>query len=1086
MLAVPTPRDTGFGDLLRNLRQDAGQTQRELADLAGLSAGAIRDLEQGRSRGPRPESIESIATALALSSADAETLRAAAMASRAVTTPAASTGGPLRICVLGPLEAWHGEVPVPIGGGPQRILLARLALSAGTTVAQTELVDLLWPYDVPSNAANLLQTRIARLRRLLETGSPAPEVIVGGPAGYRLAVSTESLDLLAFRALTTEAERAEPTTALAKLSQAVDLWRGTTDVELIDTSPLYVAISNEYAATVRTLARSAREAGRPEQALRALRDLAGQQELDEPLHAELIHTLAAADRQAEALVTYDRIRSALAAQLGVDPGEGLRSAHLEVLRRGASAQAERAVVQQTPSAPPDFVGRADELTAICTALSRPGALSSRAVLISGIPGVGKTALALAAAHRLRSQYPDGQLYADLRGADAVAPEPLQILGRFLRALGIPGRRIGTDAAEAAALLRSELADRRMLILLDNAQDAAQIRPLLPGAGGSDVIITCRRRLPDLATTHVVDLEPLPHDDAVRLIAATAGTRRLDDDRSGVSALAEACARLPLALRIAGARLATRRQWTVADLAHRLEDGNRRLTELSLGESSVLSSFDLSYADLSADAQRAFRLCSLHPGDDFSAESAGVLLGIPTAAADRVLEVLLEANMLLQHTKNRFRFHDLLGLYSHRLLADDAEGTAARTRLYTWYLEATTAAMDLVHPELVRLATHPAPGTFFGSRADALDWLDEEITALLAVVRNTAHSDDRSLSWRIVDQLRGYFLLRRHVDGWMPAAQAGLTAAETAGDDAARVTMLISHSQAVGALGRDEEGLADGLTAYSLAVAIGWPAAAAYLAYIIGWFHQLRGELADAELWTHRALEATENDQHGHLRAIVLNSLGMIRLYQGELQEAADLFGAALQVSDTGPDMATLAIRGNLASAVRQLGEADQAAALLSDVLDAHHRRSYPRGELSTLDELARLYVQRGDGPAALQAAHRAYELAVTIQDPAAQAKTAATVAQVQLALGDAPAAVRWIETCLPIARGTYPYLEAEALITLSQARRAIGEPAAATEAAVQAASIAAACGFRLLSEQAALVDVLELGQGSLKVGEQPL
>ncbi|GAA1681216.1 tetratricopeptide repeat protein [Kribbella yunnanensis] len=1064
MLVVPTPRESGFGDLLRNLRQDAGKTQRELADLAGLSTGAIRDLEQGRSRGPKPDSIDALAAALALNTADVEKLRAAAKAGRAVTTPTTDVSGPLRIRVLGPLDVWHGEVAVPIGG-PQRVLLARLALSAGTTVGQAELIDLLWPHDVPSNAVSLLQTRVARLRRLLETGSPAPEVIVGGPAGYRLAVGAESLDLLAFRALTDE-----PAT-LAKLSQAVDLWRGYTDVELIDTSPLYVAIANEYAAAVRTFGRLARETDQPELALRPLRELAGQQELDEPLHVELIQTLAAADRQAEALAAYDRIRSALAGQLGIDPGEGLRAAHLEVLRRGAPP--ERAVVQQTPSAPPDFVGRADELTAICTALARPGALSSRAVLISGIPGVGKTALALAAAHRLRSQYPDGQLYADLRGADAVAPEPLQILGRFLRALGIPGRRIGTDAAEAAALLRSELADRRMLVLLDNAQDAAQIRPLLPGAGGSDVIITCRRRLPDLATTHVVDLEPLPHDDAVLLIAATAGPRRLDDDRSGVSALAEACARLPLALRIAGARLATRRQWTVADLAHRLEDGNRRLTELSLGESSVLSSFDLSYADLSADAQRAFRLCSLHPGDDFSAESAGVLLGIPTAAADRVLEVLLEANMLLQHTKNRFRFHDLLGLYSRRLLADDAEGTAAQARLYAWYLEVTTAAMDLVHPELVRLAAHPAPGTVFGSRAEALDWLDEEVTALLAVVQNPAHSDHRSLSWRIVDQLRGYFLLRRHVDGWLPVTETGLAAAEAAGDDVARVAMLISRSQAVGAIGRDDEALSDGLSGYALAVAIGWPAATAYLAYLIGWLHQLRGKLADADLWTHRALELTENDQHGHLRAIVLNSLGMIRLYQGELQEAADLFGAALQVSDTGPDMATLAIRGNLASAVRQLGESDHAAALLSDVLDAHQRRSYPRGELSTLDELARLYVQRGDGPAALQAAHRAYELAIAIHDPAAQAKTAATVAQVQLALGDAPAAVRWIETCLPLARGTYPYLEAEALITLSRARRAIGEQAAATEAAVQAATIAADCGFRLLGE---LVDVLQLGQ----------
>ncbi|MGW6279104.1 BTAD domain-containing putative transcriptional regulator [Kribbella sp. NPDC055071] len=1060
--------EVDIGGLLRRLRQDGGRTQRELAELAGVSTGAIRDLEQGRSRRPKPESIEAIAAALALSNEDTERLRAAAKAGQAPITSPAAAAGPLRIRVLGPIEVWHGEVFVPIGAGPQRLLLARLAFGAGTTVGQGELIDLLWPDDVPHNAANLLQTRVARLRRVLATGSPATEVIIGSPSGYRLAVDADSLDLLTFRALTIRAMQDDPEAASATLSQAVELWRGTTDVEQIDTSPLYVAISNEYAAAVRTFATVARDIGQPEQALSALRDLTGRHELDEPLHVELIQTLAAADRQAEALATYDRVRSALANQLGIDPGEGLRIAHLDVLRQTASARPGRAVVQQTPSAPPDFIGRADELATICTALAQPGALSSRTVLINGIAGVGKTALALATAHRLRAQYPDGQLYADLRGADASTPEPLQILGRFLRALGVPGRRIGTEAAEAAALLRSELADRRMLIVLDNAQDATQIRPLLPGAGRSDVLVTCRRRLPDLPTACVVNLEPLPHEDAVQLITATAGTRRLDGDRAGVSALAEACARLPLALRIAAARLATRRQWTVADLAHRLEDGNKRLTELSLGESSVLSSFDLSYADLSSDARRAFRLCSLHPGDDFSAESAGVLLGIPTTAADRILEVLLEANMLLQHTKNRFRFHDLLGLYARRLLAEDAEGTAARTRLYAWYVEAVTAAMDLVHPQLVRLGTHPAPGTFFGSRADALDWLDEEVPALLAVVKIAAGSDDRSLCWRIVDQLRGYFLLRRDADGWLPAAQAGLAAAEAAGDDAARVAMLINRSQAVGAIGRDDEALSDGLTGHALAVAIGQRTAAAYLAHVIGWLQLLRGELADADRWIRRALELTEDDRHDHLRAIVLNSLGMTRLYQGELQEAADLFGSALQISDTGPELTTLTIRGNLASAVRQLGATDQAAGLLNDVLDAYHCRSYLRGELSTLDELARLYAQRGDGPAALQAALRAHELAIAVRDPKAKAQTASTVASAHLALGDAPAAVEWVETCLGIARETYPYLEAEALITLSGARRAIGEPAAAIAAAEQAAAIAAACGFRLLGEQAAM------------------
>ena len=219
----------------------------------------------------------------------------------------------------------------------------------------------------------------------------------------------------------------------------------------------------------------------------------------------------------------------------------------------------------------------------------------------------------------------------------------------------------------------------------------------------------------------------------------------------------------------------------------------------------------------------------------------------------------------------------------------------------------------------------------------------------------------------------------------------------------------------------------------------------------------------------RALELTE-DEHGHVRAIVLNSLGMTRLYQGELQEAADLFRSALQIIRAGQETSALAIRGNLASAVRQLGAADQAAGLLSDVLQAYQRRSHLRGELSTLDEWARLYSQRGDGAAALEAALRAHHLAIVVRDPKAQAQSASTVARAHLTLGDTPAAVEWVETCLTIARGMYPYLEAEALITLATARRSTGDSASGIHAAERAASIAASCGFRLLEKQAAAVE----------------
>ncbi|MEO3815628.1 BTAD domain-containing putative transcriptional regulator [Plantactinospora sp. B24E8] len=1077
---------TSFGGLLRAHRRRTGMTQQELAARAGVSTGAIRDLEQGRTRSPKWGSVQAIATALGLSARDVGQLHATAEAQRVHRAEAGPVrAGPLRIRVLGPVEVWHGDVQASLGSDRQRTLLARLALGAGAAAGQDELVALLWQHGEAQNAVSLLHTHVARLRRLLDSDGRTGSVLVGGQAGYRLVVSADHLDLLTFRELVARAAYDAPEAALTRLAEAVALWRGEIDAERVVLSPLYTAVAAEYTNAVRTFATLARDLGRPERALTPLRELADRHELDEPLHVELILTLAASGRQAEALAAYDRIRSTLADQLGIDPGERLRSAQLAVLRqqeRQARRTTGRIAIHQAPAPPPDFVGRADEMDSIETALVRSGQqsgpASSRIVLINGIAGVGKTALALAAADRLRARYPDGQLYADLHGAAATASKPMQVLGRFLRALGVPGRRIGTDDVEAAALFRSELADRRMLVLLDNAHDADQIRPLLPGAGHSDVIVTSRRRMPGLAGAKVVDLEPLDAEEAITLIAATAGAHRTDADPAAARALAEACARLPLALRIASARLATRQAWAIGDLTRRLHDDNRRLSELSTGDSSVLSSFQLSYADLSAAAQRAFRLCSLHPGDDFGADGTAVLLGMPPDEADRVLEDLLEANMLMQYATDRYRYHDLLGLYARQLLAQDTERETARSRLYSWYAEAVTAAMEWVYPQLVRLETHAGRDGFFASGSDALAWLDVELPALVAVVRQTAKSADPALSWRITDQLRGYFLVRRHVDGWLPLAQVGLDAAVRAGDDVARTAMLISRGQALWSVGRDEEALSDCLAGERSAVTIGWTTAAAYLSHHIGWHHLEQGKLADADQWLRRALDLTEDDQLGHVRAVALNGLGVMRLCQGELRDAAELLNAALEINEaTSRETSALANQGNLASALRQLGAEARASELLTKALAGYRKGANLRGELSTLDELSQLHRQRGDATGALEVARRAHDIAVAVHDRKATAQTAATAAQAYLALGDATTATRWFEDSVRIAHNTYPFVEARALVGLAAARLSAGDPASASRTAEQAVAIAGSCGFRLLEERALAALRASTGQG---------
>lgn len=280
-------------------------------------------------------------------------------------------------------------------------------------------------------------------------------------------------------------------------------------------------------------------------------------------------------------------------------------------------------------------------------------------------------------------------------------------------------------------------------------------------------------------------------------------------------------------------------------------------------------------------------------------------------------------------------------------------------------------------------------------------------------------------------------------------------------------MLSSRAQALWSLSRDDEALADDLAAERLAVTAGWTTAVAYLSHQVAWIDLEQGRLADAEERLQRALELTEDDEFGHVRAIALNALAVMRLNQGELRDAADLLGAALAINEaTGGETTALANRGNLASALRQLGEEERAAELLTDILAAYRKTNNPRGELSTLDEWSELHRQRGDAGTALTVAQQAHDMAVALRDRKATAQTAATVAQAHLALGDATAAAQWFEDCLTIAHNAYPFVEARALVGLAAARLSAGDPTSASHTAERAVAIAGSCGFRLLEEQA--------------------
>ncbi|WP_344480252.1 BTAD domain-containing putative transcriptional regulator [Glycomyces endophyticus] len=1058
-----------LGELRRRHRERAGLTQRELAERSGVSLAAVRDLEQGRSGRPRRASARRLASALGLSAEESRTAFGLEGPVSGHARPEAASQ--LVIGALGPLTVWHDGAVVPFAAEKPRSILMRLVLSAGETVGREALMDLVWGERRPATAVNLLYTYIARLRRLIRPGC----AIEAAAGGYRLLAGPERLDLARFRELAAAGRNeTDPERALGLFAAAAGLWRGETDVDALRHDPRMTAVTEEYADLLRDYAATARGLAECEQVLPRLRRLAHRLELHEPLHAELVMTLAAAGRQTEALSAYDRVRASLRDQLGIDPGERLRDAHRGVLRQDLPGvkPLRRNVIRQVPAAPPDFVGRERELAVVTEALG-PGPDGTeppaRVVAVSGPAGVGKTALALQAARLLRDGFPDGQLYADLRGVAGDAIAPLEILGRFLRALGVPGRRVGADEAEAAALLRSELAGRRVLMVLDNARDAAQVAPLLPGTGECAVLVTGRRRFPELVGAVAVDVPVLPAADALDLLAATAGPQRILADPTAARRLAEACGLLPLALRIAGARLATRPAWSAADLVARLRHADRRLSELRAGELGVLASFRIGYRDLGAEAQRAFRWCVMHPGDEFGAAAAAVLLDVEPAAADRVLGELLDANMLLQFTADRFRYHDLLGLYASGLLAEEGpeERDAARSDLHAWLLHCATAAMEWVYPQLVRLAACDDREAVFDSAEAALAWLDEEAPALVALVEQCADTAERRCSWRLSDQLRGYFFIRRQVDRWLRCADAGLRAAVAGGDGAAQAAMHLNRGQALWAAGRH----GDALDAYAcgarLADAAGWREAAAYARHSTGLVLAEQGRLAEAEASFRAALELSAHDASGHVRAATLNGLGAMCADQGRLADAAEHFAAALEVNRAaGRDASVHANLTNLGMALRQIGREAAAEAHLREALEGYRSVGNLHGELSVLDELSQLHAGRGDAAAAVADAKQGCDLARAGGSGRTRAALLCTLGEAHLSGGEHAAALAAFQEALRLAE-EYPFFAVRATVGLAGALHGSGGVAAARRHAARALEAARAQGFRLL-EAAAL------------------
>ncbi|WP_214416774.1 AfsR/SARP family transcriptional regulator [Sphaerisporangium fuscum] len=975
--------------------------------------------------------------------------------------------------ILGPLEVTVGTERLDIGGTRQRTTLAMLLLDPNRVVTVERLAEAVYGEELPPTARAQVQICISSLRRLFAAHGHA-DLIATHSHGYIIRVPEGALDAQRFETLAARARRVRDSgdleQAVKGYREALALWRGLEALEGIDSRLVQSAaarLTEERITTNEDCVQLELDLGRPDKLVGELTRLVEEYPLRERLRGQLMLALYRCGRRAEALQVYRLARETMIEELGIEPNERLQRLERAILTADDSLEGPAAKTTSVPAEQPapavvpfllpsaiaDFTGRTKQVDAIerelALAAEDPVRFAVPLVIVAGKGGIGKTTVAVHTAHSVASRFPDGQLYADLHGGASRQVSPMQVLERFLRALGVPGQAMPEGLEERAEMYRALLADRRVLVVLDDAATESQVMPLLPGTRMSAVIITSRSRLAGLAGAVHIDMDTFDLDQSIELLGRIAGSARVRAEPEAAKQLAELCGQLPLALRIAGARLSARPHWQVEQLVSRLLDEARRLDELNHGDMGIRASISLTYESVGEDARRLFRRLAILDAGHFSAWVGAALLDIPFADAGDLLDELADAHLIEADGGNglhsMYRFHDLIRVFARECLAAEespAERKAALESVLGGLLFLAEAAHRReyggdyvqIHSGATR---RPLPDKLTARLvADPMSWYERARPLLLSGIRQAAQAGFVELSWDLAISAVTLYETRAYLDDWRETHETALTATRQAGDIRGQAAMLESRGTLHITEKRFPEARRDFDEALELFARVGDDQGMALVLRSIAFLDRMSGRAEESATSYERALEIFTRMGDQVAAAHVLHNLAQLRLENGDPEGASGLLSDALALSrEGGSRRVESQVLHRMGDTYLAWDEPSLAAEIFETALELVRDLGDPVGEAYILSGLGLARLRVGDRPGAQESLRQALRLSRATEDRLAEARSLLGFGELAVACGDPEHAAVHFEQALNLFQSmSTPTYEARAFVMLTEAQ----------------------------------------------------